>query len=511
MQRNTAAVPHMERKEIRLQYSGFVIFMSKLLNVATGLIFQLMLGHAIAADSPEYGIWANINDILLWFTLLAAVVPFWVLRCVSRGKQGAAKTGFMTNLLIAGISTAAYLAFIPFILSALGISADYLTLYLVVSVQIVELYVMSVFEYSLQACTPQKVGYGAMIQQVIKVAMGYVLIVQFGQPLMGAVVSISVAVAVQVGYYYALLAEELKQRIQWGYVKDWLKASAANIYYVVGSQLTNLVFIMLFYYGEAGGREIYYAAATMANVITFSGFLAFALYPKLLAEKRSEDITSALKMVLMFAIPMTVGAIALSNSYIVLIRTNLVDLYPGAGLVLVVLALDAFVAVVAGVYGSVLFGFETVDQEKMSFRALVKSKLFLYFSLPFVQSAVAIPTVFYVLTTYAFGKPLEAAFAVCVINFAVRFAVFIVLIALVRGMIKIAIPWRSVLKYVFASTVMGAVLFLLPYSGRISTTLAWTALGSVVYLAILLAIDKEARALPKSILQEIRGKKSLAT
>jgi hypothetical protein len=498
---------NMTRKEIRLQYSGFVIFLAKLLNVATGLIFQLMLGRAIAANSPEYGIWANINDILLWFTLLAGVVPFWVLRCVSRGKQGAAKTGFVTNLLIATVSTVAYLALIPFILSALGISADYLTFYLVVSIQIAELYIMTVFESCLQACTPHKVGYGAIIQQVIKVSLGYVLIMQFGQPLMGAVISISIAITVQMGYYYTLLAEELKQQVQWGYVKEWLKASAANIYNVVGNQLINLVFIMLFYYGEAGGREIYYAAGTMANVIAFSGFLAFALYPKLLAEKKSEDITSALKMVLMFALPMTVGAIALSNSYIVLLRESLLEIYPGAGVVLVVLALDAFVTVVSGIYGSVLFGFETVDQEKMSFRALVKSKLFLYFSLPFVHSAITIPTTYYVLTTYALGQPLKAAFSVCVINSVVRFAVFIPLIIMVREMIKVIIPWKSILKYVFASAVMGIVLFLLPYSSRLSTTLVWTGVGGVVYLGVLMMIDREARALPKTILQEIRGKR----
>jgi hypothetical protein len=55
---------------------------------------------------------------------------------------------------------------------------------------------------------------------------------------------------------------------------------------------------------------------------------------------------------------------------------------------------------------------------------------------------------------------------------------------------------------------MGVVLYLLPHSNRISTTLAWTALGGVVYLAVLVAIDKEARALPRHILLEIRGKKS---
>jgi hypothetical protein len=79
---------------------------------------------------------------------------------------------------------------------------------------------------------------------------------------------------------------------------------------------------------------------------------------------------------------------------------------------------------------------------------------------------------------------------------------------MVRGMFKIAIPWRSVLKYAFASAVMSGVLFLLPYTNRISTTLAWTAVGGIVYLAVLMAIDKETRRLPRSILQEIRGKNS---
>ena len=498
----------MARKEIRLQYSGFVIFLAKLLSIGTGLIFQFMIARSIPDDSPEYGIWFNINDVLAYFTLLAGVVPFWVMRYVSREKEGAAKTGFTTNLLISIISTAIYLALAPFILSALGITPNYLTLYLVVSIQIIEVYILSTFESCLQACAPQKIGYGAIIQQATKVALGYVLIIQLGQPLMGAVVSTAIAIAIQVSYYYGLLANDLKQRIQWGYVKDWLKASVANIYNVIGNQISTFIFIMLFSYGGAGGREIYGAAMQIAGVITYSGFLAFALYPKLLAEKKSEDITTSLKTVLMFAVPMTVGAIVLANSYIVLLRVNLLENYPGATAVLVVLAFDAFVTVILGIYGSVLFGVETVDQEKMSFRALVKSKLFVFFSFPFMHSAITIPTTYYVLTTYALGQPLQAAFSVCVINSIVRFAMFILLIIMVRQMVTIAVPWKSMLKYVFASAVMGVVLFLLPYTNRISMTLAWTAVGGIVYLAVLMAIDKEARRLPKAILQEIRGKKS---
>src|SRR3990170_266850 len=89
----------LARKEIRLQYTGYVIFAAKLIGVATGLIFQFMLARAIPLDSPEYGIWGNINYVLPYFTLLAGVVPFWVMRCVARGQKRATKTGLGINLL----------------------------------------------------------------------------------------------------------------------------------------------------------------------------------------------------------------------------------------------------------------------------------------------------------------------------------------------------------------------------------------------------------------------------
>ena len=85
---------------------------------------------------------------------------------------------------------------------------------------------------------------------------------------------------------------------------------------------------------------------------------------------------------------------------------------------------------------------------------------------------------------------------------------FLILVIMVRETIKVTIPWMSLAKYGLASAVMGIVLLLLPYTNRISTTLAWTAVGGIIYLALLMIIDKEARSLPKAIIQEIRGKKS---
>jgi uncharacterized membrane protein YkvI len=160
------------------------------------------------------------------------------------------------------------------------------------------------------------------------------------------------------------------------------------------------------------------------------------------------------------------------------------------------------------ILGSVLFGVETVDQERMSFRKLVKSRLFLAFSLPYLQAAIALPASYFVLTTFVWHQPIQAALSVGVIYAVTRLVTFIVLCVLVRKVVRVDVPWKSIAKYVSASAVMGAVLFLLPHPTRISTTLGVTAVGAGIYVALLVALDEEARALPKAILREIRGRRS---
>jgi hypothetical protein len=387
--------------------------------------------------------------------------------------------------------------------SALGISGTYLPTYFIVSIQIIELYSIAVLEAGLQARVPQTVGYGLMVQQVCKVVLGYILIVQFDQLLLGAVATTLAAFALQIVYYFRLLASEMRQRVRWEYLKEWLKGSLVNIYNVAGNQIAAYIFIMLFTYGGEGARGRLGAGAIVVNVITYSSFLAYALYPKLLAERKPEDITTSIKMVLMFAIPMTVGAIALSDSYI----TILTESYRDSGLVLVVLAIDSLIAVVSGLFSNVLFGVETVDEgAKLSLRQLTRSRLFIAFSLPYLHSAITIPTAFYVLTNFAQNQPLQAALSVSIINSAARFIMFLILYVVVRKMIKIDIPWLSIAKYVVAAAVMGGVLYVIPHPTRISLTLVETALGGAIYLGLLFLIDKEARTLPTSIRQEIKRK-----
>ena len=200
---------------------------------------------------------------------------------------------------------------------------------------------------------------------------------------------------------------------------------------------------------------------------------------------------------------MTVGAMVFADSYMTIINIVYKDAWP----VLVMLAVNSFVATMSVFFGSVLFGVERVDEKaKISFRELIKSRLFIVFSLPYLHSAITLPTAFYILVNYAQNQPLQAAIYVSAINSLAYFAMFLILYAIVRKMVKIDIPWKNIAKYVFGSAVMATVLFIIPHPTRIYLTLVATAIGGIIYLTLLMVIDKEARSLVHSIWQEIKFK-----
>ncbi|MBS7637200.1 hypothetical protein KEJ37_07750, partial [Candidatus Bathyarchaeota archaeon] len=349
-------------------------------------------------------------------------------------------------------------------------------------------------------------GYGLLIAEISKVLLGYILIFQLKMPLEGAIISLTTAIAAQLIYYLALLAENLKQSVKWTYVKEWLKGSIANVYNVLGNQIASFIFIMLFTYGGEQARGNYGAAYQIANIITYSSFLAFALYPKLLAEKSSQDITTSIKTVLMFAIPMTAGALTLPELYLTILKEE----YKAAGPVLTVLAIDSLVVTISSFYSFVLFGYERIDEEaKIPFKELVKSKLFIAFSLPYVHSAITIPITYYVLTTYMQNQPVPSALAVAITNSAARFAMFLILYAMVQKMVKFEIPWKNIAKYIFASIIMSGVLYTANKAfqpTKVHQILGLTAFGGLLYLAIIVLIDIDARMLAKSVWLEIKSK-----
>jgi hypothetical protein len=333
--------------------------------------------------------------------------------------------------------------------------------------------------------------------------VAYVLIVWFNQLFLGAMGGLIVGASVQAVFYMWLLRGHLQEKIRWTYLKEWIKGSTVIFYNAVGNQLIAFVFILLFLYGGEAARGEYQAAATFTAIIGYSQSLAYALYPKMLANDCSDSaVTLSFKTVLMFAFPMGAITIAMAQSFLSVLNVS----YGAVSPVLILLTIDTLVVIISHFYSSYLLGTERLDEAgEIPFRKLVRSKIFMIFTIPYIQSAIALPSVYYILTQLAPGGSVQAVMYVIVVTILVHLATFIGLCAFTRKSTRIMVAWKSLGKYLMASVVTAVLLYLLPSSSTILLTIGKVAVGGAAYLALLLLIDADARAIVPLIWREIRG------
>ena len=495
----------MEKEEIRVQYSGLIIFAAQIVSIATGLAFNLLLTRNLSKE--EFGTWTNVFDLTSYFTILGGLFPFWAVRFMARRREGVTKAVVSSNFVVSVVAAGVYLVLVFPVTAALGVSPALIILYVLASVQIVNVHLIGALESILRAKKPQVIGVGLLISEGVKVTLAYVIAVALGQILLGAMLGFLIGGLLQTVYYLKLLSPDLRHPIHWAYVKEWTKGSAAIIFGMVGSQLSSYIFILLFVYGGHGAaRADYQTAATFAAVIGYASSLALALYPKLIAKGCFEEVSASLRLILLFALPMTVLATVMSSSLLTILDVS----YSSASPVLVVLAVDALVVALVGFYQFVFMGTETLDEEaKIHLGTLVKSKIFKVHALSYLQAAISLPLALYILTILPADSSLLAFYFAAAILFTHVILLALVYVWTIRAC-QVAFPWLSVGKYLFASGVAGVVLFLLPHPTTVTLTL-FTLIGGVgMYAAIIVVIDKYARELVMETIRQVpkvlRGK-----
>jgi O-antigen/teichoic acid export membrane protein len=499
----------MNENEVRLKYSGYILFLSRLIAVGTGLLFVLMITRNIS--ETEFGIYNNISDILIYFTIPSEIIPFWTTRFTARKHAGSSKTGLVSNLFLSLPFALLYLIFLPRLLGFLNLDTAYMVVYGIVVIQMVESYALVAFEAILRAIKPEMIGLGLLTFDISKVIIGFFLIVNLNLGLLGALICVIIANVLRFIFYIRLIWSDLKEKVRWKYVREWIKASPINLYGILGQRLFSIALIYLFVKSGEIARGYYGAASAIANIVGYSSFLAFALYPRLLSgnkklKSEEQDVKTSLKMVLMFAIPMLTGALILSNSYLAILNPT----YKIAKDVLIILALNAMFVSTSSVFDMVMIGTEKIDVEaKIPLKKLVKSKLFIIFTLSYIKAAFTILLTFVALTSLKQGA-IEAATTVAVIVLSTNITLFLVKYMLANKYFKFGLPWKHIIKYIVSAVIMGFFLIILPHIERLSFTLVLTAVGGIIYLLALSIIDQESRAtiklIVKGILRVIKGK-----
>ncbi|MBS7634201.1 hypothetical protein KEJ34_01695 [Candidatus Bathyarchaeota archaeon] len=468
-----------------------MLFLFRLLSVGTGLVFTLLVTRNITLE--EYGVYSNIGDTLSYFTLASAIIPFWVTRFTARGRQDSPKTGLIINLLVALASTAVYLITIPNILGILQVSSKYFLTYFVGVFLIVENHIQAVLEAIFYPKRPEMMAFGLLVLEIGKVSLGFLFIIGFRMGLIGVLFSLIASYLVQILFYVRGIRREILGRIRWDYAKRWFKASLINIYGIIGGRILMFANILLFVYSGELARAYYGASSAIASIVGYSSSLSFALYPKLLSEANPSDVSSSLKMILMFALPMCIGAIVLSEPLLLILN----PLYAVAKPILILLSINALLSAASSVFDSIISGTERLDaDEEISYRKMIGSRLFLQQTLTYAQAAVIVPLMYVIL---AVGMPdaLTATEYLALINVLTNLSIIVSKYVIASRCLRFDIPWVSLIKYLSASLVMSLVLYLTPTLARLSMVAVKVLFGALVYFSLVLLVDKEARKMLK--------------
>jgi O-antigen/teichoic acid export membrane protein len=493
-------VKDLPKNPIRVQYSGLIIFASQILSLFTGLIFTLLLTRNMNTD--EFGAWSFIFYLIGLFALFSGLFPFWATRFVARGKEGAIETAVSANLVVAIAATILYLPLVSVVLGALSITSVALAIYLIAALQIINMYMVAVFEACLRAVKPQSIGYGLLIEEAVKISVTFAIFWGTSQLFLGAITGIVIGASAQNIFYFWLLKDNLHQRIHWGYLWQWLKGSTAFIYNVIGGQLSGLVLYLLVFFGGESAIGDYQAAVTFTTIIGYTASVAYALYPKMLAQECQEDIVATFKYMLMFALPIATVTITMPQSLLTVLNAS----YGGASLVLVILTVDALIILVLQFYTQCLMGTETLDMEgKIAIRKLVQSKIFKVFTLPYVQAAISLPAAYIIFTQTRVAGPAQAATYIAGISIVVHAITLGVIYKMIGRGFRLSAAWKSIVKYAFSALVAAVILIFLPYTTTLSTSFLKAFVGMAVYVGVLLAIDLDSRNLVRQIVKEIRS------
>jgi O-antigen/teichoic acid export membrane protein len=488
---------------IRIRYSGLVLLASRFFSTVTGLLFTIMVTRRLSV--VEFGIWQYITVLLGYFILPSSIASFWVTRGVARGSK-VARLGILTNVLLSLMAAGLFSALAIPLSGGIGASILY---FLLCAIQLPEIYVLNTLEAVASGTKPEVFGYSIIIFESAKVVVGLILVVLLRTGLTGAILAVVAAYFTQIVMMAFCVRVYMDGSLDRGTLRRWLSLFWIPTFNQVAIQLYFLdAIILTAVTGSTVPIAMLKAAQIFGTAILATGLLAAPLYPKLLGGGTPSDIDTALKMVLMFAIPSTLGVVLLSEPLLSILRLE----YVQARFALIAIALASFLNSIGGALDAIIMGTERIDEfGNVAFGRFIRSRLALLPSLAFIQDAIYL-TLLAITAPILYSMRVEPSIIVldaAVIALLTALPIFLFKYRLAKRIMPFRFPLMALRRYAIAALAMAIALIVPSLSGFVvvsenilkvmSTLLPTIGAGAVVYFSVLTLIDNDMRNIVKAI------------
>ncbi|MCS4538186.1 MAG: hypothetical protein HYY67_04955 [Thaumarchaeota archaeon] len=489
---------------LRIAYAGFVQFLTQLVGLGTGLLFVTLITRNLTVS--DFGLWQVIGSAVGIALLPATVVTFWNLRGVAR-RQDIGRTSMVAGMLTLPMTFAILLAV------STGVGSRIELVGFVVIAALSQLPFMVLLESvkgTVQATRPAILGYSSVFFEITKVAVAFYLVIMLKVGLYGAILALALAYAIQDVIIILSVKGNLGGRIDFGLIKQWVRASWVPLFDRGVSRIWSsdaiLVALLL---GSAEPVGLFQGPRVFTAIIMYSEIFLRVLYPKLIRDRLSADVGVAFRLQTMLEVPMVVGAVVLAGDLLSVLGPD----YVSSAFLLQLLALVAVVESAERVMYFVLYGAETVDSKRdgYSFKNLKSSWLVKLPLLDLSKSVVYMVVLAGAL--YLFATPSRPEFsaliwgivyAIITVPYAVMKTIF------ARKFFPHTMPWAQIIKYAVAGVAMGITLMLIRGTtpSEISVISAiirlgyLVSLGALVYFGIVALIDSHFRGMVRNLIKK---------
>jgi len=494
--------------EIRVTYSGLIAFLVGIVGVITGLIFIILVTRRLSPE--ELGLWTLIGSLVVYVTVIEPIISHWTIRQIARGEK-VAKTSLITSGLFSIIGMGVYSIIAVFV--SVNLKVEFFPVMLAIF-----LVPLSFLNFTLNSILlsykPQGISYGNITFEIVKLPLGFVLVYWIDLGLVGAILATIGSSIFKIVILFLIGRAEIIGNFKKEVIKFWFRLSWIPLYSRASSFIFTLdVLIFSSITGSLVGLAYWGVSNAISSVVTHSGQITQALYPKLLATEKKIIAEDNLKKFLYFAIPMVVGSIVFAKPALNILNPIYVDGF----LIVYFLSIRVLVNLLSSRFFSILLAYEKIDlNENASIKEYIKSKLFLVPTIGIINfgSYIVVLTIFLLTIESSNFSEVDLVTIWSAILLIVSIPFLIFGIIYVKKLHGIELPYVSMMKFFMAATCAGIVSYIiqidnLEFSKSIYDFLPQLIpiiiVGGIIYFGITYIIDKSTRELFQKIINEIKS------
>jgi len=496
--------------DIRVTYSGLIAFVVGLISVFTGLLFTLTVTRQLSPE--EFGTWAIIGSMIMYFLVTERIVSFWTLRQIARNEL-VGKTAIITSSSFSLGAIPAYLLLVYIVSGQSNVDPNIMMFgAILIPVQ----FINQTFNSINLAHKPHATSIALLAFESFKVPGGLVLVYFLDLGLQGAIMAVFFAYVGRIAVHAYFAKPKIKDKFTFVVIRRWFKLAWLSIY----SQLTyNIwsvdVVIYTIITGSVIGIAYYSASMVVATILVHAGIISQALYPKLLAQGSHKQISKTFRLLMYFAIPLLGISLVFSRPALFALNPQ----YEIASMIVIILSFKTFFLLLRNALDGTLLGIERIDvNQNLVFSKYLKSKLFFVPTRKFVHFGLYISILVITLLILNSNETSELElvtwWATLALSMEIPFVIYLYL--QVKKYTKFSFPYIDTGKYI-ASTLLFILVFFLLSDSIIQYEISifkflpglflQLAICIGIYLIITYVIDKKTRILFKTIYDELILKK----